>query len=77
MLLGVMLLVQSVLIISKSPYHPLIRRTPPFLGGQAQPCRLGFSLGVVHRCVVVAAGQPAAPDGALLFAQVGGDEPAR
>ena len=41
-----------------------------FCGGWVKPGLLSVSLGVGARCAVVAAGQPAATDGALLFAQV-------
>ena len=41
-----------------------------FCGGWAQPRLLSVLLGVGARCAVVAAHQPAATDGALMFAQV-------
>ena len=41
-----------------------------FCGGWVKPGLLSVCMGVGARCAVVAAGQPAATDGALLFAQV-------
>ena len=41
-----------------------------FCGGWAKPGLLSVSLGVVARCAVIAAHQPAPTDGALLLAQI-------
>ena len=41
-----------------------------FCGGWVKPGLLSVSLGVGARCAVVAAGQPAPTDWALVFAQV-------